>query len=644
MLLSVVIVNYNVKFFLEQCLLSVLKATKNIECEIIVVDNHSSDGSKDFFAGRFPEVQFIWKNENVGFARANNEAIKMSRGAYLLILNPDTIIPEDSLQHCIEFIKTKNNQCALGIKMIDGSGNFLRESKRAFPDPITALFKLIGLARLFPHSKIFARYHLGHLDKNKNHEVDVLAGAFLMLPRNILEEVKGFDEDYFMYGEDVDLSFRIQKAGFKNYYFSESTILHFKGESTKKGSLNYVRMFYAAMSIFARKHYGNTRAGVLHFFIQLAILMRAGVSALFRFIKWIGVPAVDAIIILLSFFLAKNLWEAHLEYEMNYSTNLIVVAFPIFTFLFLASSYFSGLYDNGFKQSQLNKSTLTAILVILSFYALLPESYRYSRVVMLLGTLLAFLWMSLLRIVFIKWGLVKAADKNASEIFSYIIGNEEEFQKVADILKKEKNHLLSHWEANKLTENSEQETFKDFTNQMPAYLENEIIFCEGILSIEKILSLLPLVPKQVDIQFFMNGSSALVGSKNPNLSGNIIDLKGDYRLALGVAKRNKRFVDFAASLIFILSFPFHFLLKKNSFRFFKNCFSVLIAKKTWVGYAGEAGQLPPLKPGVINTLGKNLSQSQSYFPTNDRVNQAYAKNYTVWDDIRLIVSNYYHLS
>jgi GT2 family glycosyltransferase len=265
-----------------------MKAIKNIDGEIIVIDNNSKDGSFEFFENRFLSVNFIWNKTNSGFAKANNQALKIAKGEYILFINPDTIVSEDCFEKCISFINSKNNNCALGIKMIDGSGNFLKESKRAFPSPSTSFYKLSGLSKLFPHSKTFSKYHLGYLSENKNHEVDVLAGAFMMIPKRILDIVGGFDEEFFMYGEDIDLSFRIQKAGFKNYYFAESSIIHFKGESTKKGSLNYVKIFYKAMSIFVKKHYGGKQAGFFSFFIHIAILMRAALAAASRLFrrKW----------------------------------------------------------------------------------------------------------------------------------------------------------------------------------------------------------------------------------------------------------------------------------------------------------------------------------------------------------------------
>jgi GT2 family glycosyltransferase len=278
--LSVIIVNYNVKYFAEQCLCAVRKASAGLQVQVLLVDNASADGSKSYLEPRFPWVRFQWNRENLGFAKANNQALAEATGQYVLFLNPDTIIPEDCFRQCLEYLEKNPEMGALGVRMLDAGGRFLRESRRGFPDPFTAMYKLTGLATLFSTSRIFARYHMGHLDPLKVHETDVLAGAFMMVRREVIEKTGGFDEDYFMYGEDIDLSYRIRKAGWKNVYYPHCPILHFKGESTRKGSLNYVKMFYGAMAVFARKHYGDWRAGVFSSSIQIAILFRAGLSAL----------------------------------------------------------------------------------------------------------------------------------------------------------------------------------------------------------------------------------------------------------------------------------------------------------------------------------------------------------------------------
>ncbi len=285
MQLSVIIVNYNVKYFLEQCLYSARKATKDISAEIIVVDNNSTDSSRDYLTSVFPEVVFIWNRENVGFARANNLAMKRSTGKYILFLNPDTILAEDTLTKCIHCMEQNPAIGALGVRMVDGSGMYLKESKRSYPSPMTSLYKLLGLAKLFPHSCVFAKYHLGNLNEYENNEVDVLAGAFMMAPREVLNRIDGFDESFFMYGEDIDISYRIQQAGCINYYFSETTIIHFKGESTQKGSLKYVKLFYTAMSQFVQKHFSGGKVLFFRLFMHVGIWLRAIVSGVAGFVR-----------------------------------------------------------------------------------------------------------------------------------------------------------------------------------------------------------------------------------------------------------------------------------------------------------------------------------------------------------------------
>jgi GT2 family glycosyltransferase len=277
--LSVIIVNYNVKYFLEQCLCSVYAALQNIEAEVFVVDNNSSDNSIDYLQTKYAKVNFIKNERNVGFAKANNQAASLAKGKYILFLNPDTILPENSLIDCVNFLEQKIEAGAVGVRMIDGGGVFLPESKRSFPTPSVSFFKLSGLSALFPTSKVFAKYSLGHLSEFDIHEVDVLSGAFIVVKQAAFASINGFDEQFFMYGEDIDLSYRLQKSGFKNYYLGNISIVHFKGESTKKGNLNYIKMFYTAMIVFVKKHYSTAHVRYLDRLLNVAILFRAFISA-----------------------------------------------------------------------------------------------------------------------------------------------------------------------------------------------------------------------------------------------------------------------------------------------------------------------------------------------------------------------------
>jgi GT2 family glycosyltransferase len=230
----------------------------------------------------YPEVRFIALDHNPGFAKANNLAFQQCSGRYVLFLNPDTIIAEDTLTKTIAFMEAHPDAGALGIRMIDGSGRFLPESKRGFPSPFTSLCKQLGLHKLFPHSKIFARYYLGHLPSHETNEVEVLAGAFMLLRKDVLDSVGSFDEQFFMYGEDIDLSYRITLAGWKNYFFADSSIIHFKGESTAKQSLQYVKVFYQAMLLFVKKHFHGRGALLYRLLLYAGIALRGMLGAITR--------------------------------------------------------------------------------------------------------------------------------------------------------------------------------------------------------------------------------------------------------------------------------------------------------------------------------------------------------------------------
>src|SRR6056297_3978819 len=282
MQLSVIIVSYNVRFFLDQAIASVLESDCNFEYEIIVVDNGSTDDSVEWVKNNYPTVRIFNLNENLGFAKANNFAAKRAKGDCILLLNPDTIVQSDSLQSCYNFLSAREQVGAVGLRMYDGQGKYLPESKRGFPSPWTSFCKITGLNELFPNSKLFNYYYLGHKSSDVDQKVDVLTGAFMMLRRDRYIELGGLDEDFFMYGEDIDLCFRLRENGFQNYYLASSSIIHFKGESTSKRSLQYIKTFYSAMSIYAGKHYNKHILALMSVFIQGAIYARAGLAILFQ--------------------------------------------------------------------------------------------------------------------------------------------------------------------------------------------------------------------------------------------------------------------------------------------------------------------------------------------------------------------------
>lgn len=272
--LSVIIVNYNVKYYLDQCIRSVLRAFEVMKkvsssdssvnedvAEIIVVDNHSADGSVDYLEKRYPQklypmVRFVRSAHNLGFARANNIAIRQSRGEYVLLLNPDTIVGEDALKASVDFMDAHEDAGAVGVRMLGAQGRRAMESRRGLPTPMVSFFKMLGFCNRWPHHRLFGKYYMGYLPWDEPCQIEVVSGAYCMLRRKALDEVGLLDEDFFMYGEDIDLSYRVLKGGYHNYYLPVD-ILHYKGESTQKSSFRYVHVFYEAMLIFFRKHYSG---------------------------------------------------------------------------------------------------------------------------------------------------------------------------------------------------------------------------------------------------------------------------------------------------------------------------------------------------------------------------------------------------
>lgn len=282
MILSVIVVSYNVKFFLEQCLSSLKKAVEGCSfpkgnIEVFIVDNDSSDGSLNFLQPLFPDFHFICNKENAGFAKANNQALQLCQGDFVLFLNPDTILAEDSLEVCLSFFGNHPDAGGVGVRIVDGTGEYLRESKRGFPGSAASFFKMSGLTTLFPHSRIFSAYYMGHLPEDSSSPVDILSGACMMVRKSVLNLTGGFDEQFFMYAEDIDLSFRIGKAGFRNYYVPATTIIHFKGESTRK-DFRYVKMFYSAMQLFMKKHFNESGSPFQSFILSAGMRGRQALA------------------------------------------------------------------------------------------------------------------------------------------------------------------------------------------------------------------------------------------------------------------------------------------------------------------------------------------------------------------------------
>ena len=545
MQLSVIIVNYNVEHFLNQCLQSVRDACEGIETEIFVVDNNSVDGSVEMVRKQFPDVKLIVNEDNVGFSRANNQVLRVATGEYQLLLNPDTVVEHDTFQKIITFMDSHPDAGALGVKMVDGKGNFLPESKRGLPTPTVAFYKIFGFAKLFPKSKRFGRYHLGFLDREQTHEVDVLSGAFMLLRKDALEKTGLLDEDFFMYGEDIDLSYRITKAGYKNYYYPEARIIHYKGESTKKNSINYVFVFYRAMVIFAKKHFSHTNARLFGFFINSAIWARASAAILSRFLRDIWLPIVDGLAAFFGIYLVSSYWQDVILGEGNsYPELFFSVVLPAYIFIWLVFIWLSGGYQKPVRLKRIYFGVAVGTVAILVLFALLPSHLRFSRAMIFFGAACITLESTVIRFLlhlskFSKYALFK--NENHRII---IIGNQKEAERVEELLSKTQINpeflgIVGYDELHKNENNSKFiGTFRQLKEIITIYRINEIIFCTGDISSQKIIDyMIDLQKYNVDYKIAPSESIAIIGSNSIHTSGDLYPIKLNT-----LSKRLKHFV------------------------------------------------------------------------------------------------------
>jgi len=638
--LSVIIVNFNVKYFLEQCICSLIQATRGIDTEIWVVDNASTDGSVEFIKHHFSNIRLEANEKNVGFAKANNQVLAKCTGDYVLYLNPDTLLAEDSIQKCLSFFDTHPYVGGLGIRMLDGEGKFLPESKRSFPTPLISLFKLVGLSALFPTSRFFAKYNLGNLPQHQTNEVDVLSGAFLMAPLPLLKKLQGFDETFFMYGEDVDLSYRIQEAGYKNYYFADSAIIHFKGESTRKGSLNYVRMFYQAMSIFVQKHYGGGKASIFSVFIQLAIWLRAGLSALGGIFLKTGLPLVDGLLIYTSFISVNTIWVNNFRGGDGYNPQITDIAFPAFSFIFLLSATLYGIYERKYKISPAFYSGLVSIMVMLACYSLLPERFRFSRSVILFSGVVATILMIFFRWLLLQWKIVDNFDEQNRQQQTLVVGTAVEYEEVRRLFAATG---IEHRLMGRVAPNGSRENALLPMAQLPTLLESmgvkEIIFCQGYLSFKVIIQQLEKLPSNINVRFHAHTSQSIVGSDSKYTSGEFVSLDGSFELSQPFQLRRKRLLDLALAFSILITFPVHLLLCGGKIIY--NALMVIWGKKTWVGYSYHSNFLPKLRIGVLATNGFALNdlpplKKESLL----KIDEWYARNYHWLQDVKLVTKHY----
>ena len=639
---SIIIVNYNVQHFLDQCIQSIYKSKHNLDVEILVVDNNSVDASVQMVKDKYPNVRLIANNGNPGFAVANNQAINIAQGKYVLLLNPDTLLSEDTLEKCFNKAEEDQEIGAIGVKMLDGKGNFLPESKRGFPGFWTAFYKMSGLSNLFKKSPRFNKYHLGHLDKDSNHEIEVLSGAFMFIRKDVLDKIGLLDEQFFMYGEDIDLSYRILKDGYKNYYLSETSIIHFKGESTRKTSVSYTKHFYKAMAIFNSKHFSG-QSFLMSKFVNIAIFF-SGIISFFKskIIPWLA-PLIDGLIVFFTFFIVKTLWANYyfsdLEYYSAIPINLLCL---IFSLIYVFVLFVNGNYDEKSGIPQLTKGWLFGGLFVFLTYSFLPEEFRFSRAIILIsfGLLFLFLWLAKKMKNKFLFGdfnltqsderriLVVGATSSLKAINPQFQGSNKAFKMIGAVSPTSeydnKFHLGGIDKINQIV---------DFEKP------NEIVFCSGDLTNSLMFQTMADLGNKFAYRISSENNDTIIGSDSKNRSGVWYSAQINFNISNPEKERQKRLFDVFMSIIIIFVSPFVLLFSKNRKLILKNVFFVLIGMKTWVGYIlpFNATALPTIARSVFshrdfeNHKDENTSSNESNF--------AYAKDYDVWKDFVTLLFN-----
>jgi GT2 family glycosyltransferase/lipopolysaccharide/colanic/teichoic acid biosynthesis glycosyltransferase len=435
-LLSIIIVNYNVREFLAHAIESLQKAMKKIRSEIIVVDNDSDDGSVEMVRRRFPTVLLIPNKSNLGFAKANNLALRRARGKFLLLINPDTVVQEDTLRAMLEFFDAHPKAGLAGCKILNPDGSFQLACRRSFPTPWVAFTKIVGLSALFPKSRLFGRYNLTYRNPDETYEVDAVSGSFMMLRREVYEQVGGLDEEFFMYGEDLDWCYRIQQAGWHIFYVPSTTIIHYKGESTKRSSINEIRTFYEAMHLFVRKHL--SQSFVFTLLIRLGIIVSARLAQFGEFLRPLRVAFLDFLIVDLNLVIAELIWLGTFFY---FPASSYPVVYTVPSLIVISCLYAAGVYTH--RRMSISRTMVGVLFGYLIISALVAffRDYAFSRMVIVISGGLTMMLLPGWRLLLRMSG--RSASAGRSSIFgrrTLIVGTDNAAQEVLRRLRNRVSH------------------------------------------------------------------------------------------------------------------------------------------------------------------------------------------------------------
>jgi GT2 family glycosyltransferase len=646
--LSIIIVNYNVRHFLEQCLRSVFRALEGVAGEVIVVDNCSTDGSQAMLRESFGDrITLLANQDNPGFSKANNQGIRLAQGRYVLLLNPDTVVEEETFRCCIDFMDAHPEGGALGVKMIDGAGVFLPESKRALPTPWVSFYKIFGLAALFPRSKRFGRYHLTYLDRDQTHVIDILSGAFMFMRRSVLDQIGLLDETFFMYGEDIDLSYRVMLGGYQNYYLADTSIIHYKGESTKKGSLNYVRVFYQAMIIFAHKHFGGSKKQFFIAAIRLAVYFRALLAVLYRLARRFGFPLVEVSLIYLASLGITAYWEHYIKFlkYIPYPPLFRYGYLPVYALLFGGLLWALGAYRRPFRLRPLIAAPLLGFVSIATITFMVSSIENYSRAIVGLTSVFTMI------IAMATRGLINSRQRGTFFFTEgrsrrvLLVGTTTESERVVQLLRQE-----VYYEAELVglltpsgsgTEPRASLPWLGTLPQLEAVVRtldvDEVIFCnDGLATAEILRQMSRPGARQVAYKIAPPGVNFVVGPQDVLTSQQ--EQRPTFRLDDREHRLVKRAVDVLGSGLLLLSFPLLGWRYRKPGAALRHLVRSLFGQAHLVGYAGSGQGLPALKPGALS-LRHRAAQLKDW-PQPEVMDQYYAQRYTWELDVEIVLKGW----
>jgi GT2 family glycosyltransferase len=605
MKVSVIIVNYNVKHFLQLCLHSVQRAIGGIDAEVLVVDNNSGDGSVEMVQEQFPDVQLIANKDNRGFSKANNQAVALATGEYILFLNPDTVMPEDFFSEMLPYMDANPKAGSLGPRLIDGKGSFCPDGKRSFPTLSVAIFKATGINKLFPRSPYFNKYYAVHIGEFDTAPVEGLSGCCMLVRVSALRLAgNGFDEDYFMYAEDVDMCYRINQAGYQNIYFPRATLIHYKGESTRKSTLAYVRIFNEALATFVRKHYGQQRATLFLAFLQVGIFLRAVLGVLRNIFRVVRMPLIDALVLWLVLWVVKDYWLGQVKNIMPIPMRSIYLTFPAFVGIWIGSMFLNGAYDVPYRGLRVVRGMIIGTVVALAYYGLLPFQLRHSRAIVLFAGGGGALVLLAVHELLYRTGIIKVPRYDAQPRKAVLVADQSHYQHTLRLLQG------IHYAPDIIGRISpgaddHDEALAPITHTkslLQAADIDEVIFCVNGISYNTILALMQECGPRYDYKIHPPHSQSFVGSNSSFTAGDSYATTSYFAIARLAQRRNKRLVDIGFSTLFLLLSPLLIWGVHQKRQFILNALAALFARRTWIGYsAGEAKQynLPAIRKATL---------------------------------------------